>query len=236
MPADGTGGTESVRIGRSVQSVNVLVWSDLTGFTGMARGASPLPADGQAVLCRPSRRTCEGVTVTGNAMGRVRALLLNASHEPLAVLGARRALLLVLSGKAECLLPRESGEVFRSPSLVISTPAVVRLHHYVRVPFAPISAVSRAGILRRDHRRCAYCHGHGDTIDHVTPRSRGGHHSWENCVACCIRCNVRKADHLLSELGWNLAYTPGPPKKSVGRFWLDDDADPVWQPWLTNAA
>lgn len=172
-----------------------------------------------------------------NTAGRVRALLLNAGHEPLAVLAARRALLLVLSGKAECVLPRESGEVFRSPSLVVTTPAVVRLHHYVRVPFASATAVSRAGILRRDRRRCAYCHGQGETIDHVVPRSRGGSHSWENCVACCTRCNVRKADRLLAEIGWNLSYAPGPPKKSAaGRLWLDGDADPVWRPWLTNAA
>ena len=64
--------------------------------------------------------------------------------------------------------------------------------------------MTRAGVLRRDGRRCAYCGRRADTIDHVVPRSRGGGHTWENCVAACRLCNSKKADRLLGELGWTL--------------------------------
>src|SRR6476620_9034836 len=64
----------------------------------------------------------------------VRVLLLNASHEPLAVVTGRRALVLVVAGKAECVLERSSATV-RSPSVSLAMPAVVRLRRYVRVPY-----------------------------------------------------------------------------------------------------
>jgi len=166
----------------------------------------------------------------------IRVLLLNASHEPLAVVTGRRALVLVVAGKAECVLERPAGAVMRSPSMAIPVPAVVRLRRYVRVPYQPPPAVTRAGVLRRDSRRCAYCNGRGDTVDHVIPKSRGGSHSWENCVACCVRCNTRKADRLLDELGWPVPVNPGPPRRGAGRLWTTEDADPVWQPWLPIAA
>ena len=167
----------------------------------------------------------------------VKVLLLNASHEPLAVVTGRRALVLVVAGKAECVLERPSGALIRSPSVTFAIPAVVRLRRYVRVPYPAPPAVTRTGILRRDSRRCAYCNGRGDTVDHVLPKSRGGEHSWENCVACCVRCNTRKADRLLDELGWSLPFVPGPPRRGAfGRLWSTDDADPAWGPWLPVAA
>jgi len=167
----------------------------------------------------------------------VRVLLLNASHEPLAVVTGRRALVLVVAGKAECVLERSGATVIRSPSVNVSVPAVVRLRRYVRVPYPAPPAVTRAGVLRRDSRRCVYCQGRGETVDHVVPKSRGGTDSWENCVACCVRCNTRKADRLLEELGWSMPSVPGPPRRGAfGRLWSTEDADPAWEPWLAFAA
>lgn len=166
----------------------------------------------------------------------LRVLLLNASHEPLAVVTGRRALILVVAGKAECVVERPSGQV-RSPSVALAVPAVVRLRRYVRVPYPAAPTVTRAGVLRRDGRRCAYCPARADTVDHVIPRSRGGSHSWENCVACCARCNARKADRLLEELGWSLTTQPGPPRRGVlGRMWANEESDPAWEPWLPAVA
>lgn len=165
-----------------------------------------------------------------------RVLLLNATHEPLAVVTGRRALILILAGKAESVEDR-IGMPARSERLVVQIPAVVRLNRYVRVPYRPPTSVTRAGILRRDGRICAYCGAKGDTIDHVIPRSRGGKHSWDNCVACCSRCNTKKADRLVDELGWKLAFKPAPPRRSAGgQFWLIDESDPAWERWLDIAA
>ena len=198
-----------------------------------SRGPTPV----RPAASHGTRRNGDSSTSTGHVVTLVRALLLNASHEPLAVVTGRRALVLVVAGKAECVLERSASAVIRSPSLAVAVPAVVRLRRYVRVPYQAPPAVTRVGVLRRDVRRCAYCHGRGDTIDHVIPKSRGGQHSWENCVACCVRCNTRKADRLLEDLGWSMSFVPGPPRRGAfGRLWSTEDADPAWEPWLPAAA
>src|SRR6185437_16946024 len=138
-----------------------------------------------------------------------RVLLLNATFEPLAVVTAKRAVVLMLTGKAECVEATLDG-VFHSENLTIPAPSVMRLSRYVRVPYRRAVPMTRAGVLRRDGRRCAYCGRRADTIDHVVPRSRGGGHTWENCVAACRLCNSKKADRLLSELGWTLERPPRP--------------------------
>ncbi|MEN3301826.1 MAG: hypothetical protein V7633_3884, partial [Pseudonocardia sp.] len=112
-----------------------------------------------------------------------RVLLLNASFEPLAVVTAKRAIVLMLAGKAECVQTALEGAAFHSESLTLPWPSVMRLSRYVRVPYRRAVPMTRAGVLRRDLRRCAYCTRKADTIDHVVPRSRGGGHTWENCVA-----------------------------------------------------
>jgi 5-methylcytosine-specific restriction endonuclease McrA len=128
------------------------------------------------------------------------------------------------------------GAAFHSERLTVSAPSVMRLSRYVRVPYRSGVPMTRAGVLRRDGRVCAYCGKRADTIDHVVPRSRGGTHSWDNCVAACRACNSRKADRLLSELGWTLRQPPGPPRRGLGGVLaLVCDPHPTWEPWLAVA-
>ncbi|MDN5857941.1 MAG: HNH endonuclease [Pseudonocardia sp.] len=165
-----------------------------------------------------------------------RVLLLNATFEPLAVVTARRAVVLMLAGKAECV-EASLDVAFRSENLTVVAPSVMRLARYVRVPYRRAVPMTRAGVLRRDGRRCAYCSRRADTIDHVVPRSRGGSHTWDNCVAACRACNSRKADRLLAELGWNLAVPPRPPSRAAGGVLaLAAEPHPAWEPWLSVAA
>jgi 5-methylcytosine-specific restriction endonuclease McrA len=172
-----------------------------------------------------------GVLPTGS-----RVLLLNATFEPLAVVTAKRAVVLMLSGKAECV-EASIDVAFHSENLTIVAPSVMRLSRYVRVPYRRAVPMTRAGVLRRDGRRCAYCGRRADTIDHVVPRSRGGGHSWENCVAACRACNSRKADRLLEELGWVLAAPPRAPNRAAGGVLvLAAEPLPAWEPWLSTAA
>jgi 5-methylcytosine-specific restriction endonuclease McrA len=163
-------------------------------------------------------------------------LLLNATFEPLAVVTAKRAVLLMLSGKAECVQAALEGGAFRSENLSVVAPSVMRLSRYVRVPYRSSVPMTRAGVLRRDGRVCAYCGKRADTIDHVIPRSRGGTHSWENCVAACRGCNSRKADRLLGELGWTLHAPPGPPRRGHSAVLaLCVEPHPTWEQWLDAA-
>ncbi len=160
----------------------------------------------------------------------MRALILNAGYEPLAVVTFRRALVLVLTGKASVLA--ESGDPVVGPSDILGRPSVILLTRYVRIPYNRPAPVTRRGVLRRDDHRCAYCRKTATTVDHIEPRSRGGIDSWENLVACCLRCNGLKGDHTLGQLGWKLHTLPHPPHSG---FWLIKELDkpvPEWMPFL----
>lgn len=165
----------------------------------------------------------------------MRTLVLNAGYEPLAVVSFKRALVLVLSGKA-VVVACDDGNPVRSASGQWERPSVILLSRYVRVPRGRAVPVSRRGVLRRDDQRCAYCDGHASTIDHVVPRSRGGADSWENLVACCLRCNNAKGDRTPQEMGWTLRFVPRPPH---GTAWLVRGAErerPQWEEYLAPAA
>ena len=158
------------------------------------------------------------------------ALVLNATYEPLCVVPMRRAVVLVLAEKAVIV---EAGDgLMRSERTAIQVPTVVRLSHYVRVPYRREVPLTRRAVLDRDAHSCAYCGIKADTIDHVRPRSRGGQHSWTNVVAACARCNHRKGDRLLSELGWRLSVPPAQPPATVAVVMGWAKRDPAWQRYL----
>ena len=71
-----------------------------------------------------------------------RALVLNASDAPLAVVSARRAVVLVLKEKAEVVT--SNGLVFRSEHLQFEAPSVVRLRPSGRGRRSPVGPSSRA--------------------------------------------------------------------------------------------
>ena len=57
----------------------------------------------------------------------------------------------------------------------------------------------RLMILNRDKYTCYFCGEYGDTIDHLLPRSKGGHTTPDNCVCACNLCNQTKANRDLDE-------------------------------------
>ena len=164
----------------------------------------------------------------------MRTLVLNAGYEPLSVVSFRRAIVLVLAGKARVLAHGDPPVI--GGSVTLPRPTVILLARYVRAPLARSVPVSRRGVLRRDGHRCAYCTGPATTIDHVLPRSRGGQDVWENLVACCVRCNNAKGDRTPEEKGWSLrvrAYVPR------GAGWLvrgSEVRDPAWDEFLGEVA
>jgi 5-methylcytosine-specific restriction endonuclease McrA len=164
-----------------------------------------------------------------------RVLLLNVTYEPLTTVGMHRAVCLVLGEKADIVHDDAGGLMLHSSSMKLAVPSVIRLRRYVRIPHRSRVPLTRAALMRRDNYLCAYCGTKADTIDHVVPRSRGGQHVWENCVASCTRCNHRKADRLIDELGWTLARDPAAPR---GAHWrligAAQDGDPQWVAYLAE--
>jgi 5-methylcytosine-specific restriction endonuclease McrA len=164
-----------------------------------------------------------------------RTLVLNATYEPLCVVNWRRAVVLLLAEKADAV--ELSGEAARSASTEFDIPSVIRLRYCVRVPYRRDRIpMSRRGVLRRDDHRCAYCPRHADTIDHVIPRSKGGTNTWDNVVAACLRCNARKADRTLEELGWKLDFVPGPPRGTEAVVLAVGTVADEWMPYLVPVA
>ena len=147
----------------------------------------------------------------------VNVLLLNASFEPLTMVPVRRALRLVIDGKAE-IIEAESREVIRSASLSLPRPAIIRLVKFVHVPRRFRRQVTNTFLFARDDYRCQYCHRtQADlrsreclTRDHLLPISRGGGNAWTNVVTACRRCNQRKGCRLPEEAATHL-----------GSFWRE---------------
>ena len=163
-----------------------------------------------------------------------RVLVLNATYEPLAIVTARRGVVLLLDQKAEAL--DGTGSWFHAERTAVEVPSVVRLRTMVSVNRSRELAISRRGVFARDSHICQYCGERAETLDHVVPRSRGGSHCWENVVAACRPCNVHKADRLLSETRLRLARAPATPRRlnwvSVAVTQVPDQ----WRPWLPAAA
>lgn len=165
----------------------------------------------------------------------MRTLVLNAGYEPLAVVSFKRALVLVMNDKAT-IIAHDVGHPVWGSSGPWQRPSVIILRRYVRIPSGRNMPVSRRGVLRRDGHRCAYCGTNANTIDHVLPRSRGGADSWENLVACCLRCNNAKSDRTPAEMGWSMRVKPRVPHGSTWLVRGVERAEPDWDEYLAPAA
>lgn len=148
------------------------------------------------------------IRVTG--MGQV--LVLNASYEPLNITSWRRAVVMMHKGKAESL-ERDATRLIRKD---IMLPTVIRLRHYVRVPFRELP-MTRRNVFYRDGYCCQYCGAKNNqlSIDHVVPRSRGGTDSWENVTTACLPCNVQKGNKTPQEALMPLLTIPRRPLNSL---------------------
>lgn len=166
-------------------------------------------------------------------------LLLNATYEAIRVIPLKRAVVLVLQEKAEII---EAADTYvRSSAIVMPHPEVIRLKYYVKIPYKSKVPLSNRAVLNRDKYKCAYatqnpktCMGRATTVDHVHPKAKGGQHEWTNVVASCKKCNSKKADKTLTELGWELSFSPGVP---TAKTWIvvgSPERAEAWSEYLVN--
>lgn len=141
-------------------------------------------------------------------------LVLNANFEPLNVCTTRRAIGLILSGKANMVLNGRG--MIRTVSRTYPRPSIIRLEKMIKRP-RPRVRLTKREVLRRDNYTCQYCGRHVPylTIDHVMPRRLGGQHSWENLVAACPSCNHRKGGRTIEQAHMSLSRPPQEPSASA---------------------
>jgi len=131
-------------------------------------------------------------------------LVLNADYTPLNLTSFKRALALVLKGKAEII--KNAQDVIRSERMCYNKPLIIRLLHYIRSKIRSFR-VNRSRIYKRDGHECTYCGSKKQlTIDHIIPKSRGGDNTWSNLITCCLPCNLKKGDRTPEEAGMPLRF------------------------------
>tara|TARA_S200000501_G_scaffold115147_1_gene108139 strand:- start:37368 stop:37883 length:516 start_codon:yes stop_codon:yes gene_type:complete len=147
-----------------------------------------------------------------NSILNRKVLVLNQSYEPLMVINAKRAIVLIIKEKVKML--EKYSENIRSVQNSFDLPSVIRLNFYVHLKYKDI-VLNRRNILKRDDYRCQYCAKQATplTLDHIVPKNKGGKDSWENLVAACSKCNTRKGDTLLKHMDMKLLKKPRKPSK-----------------------
>jgi 5-methylcytosine-specific restriction endonuclease McrA len=141
-------------------------------------------------------------------------LVLNANFEPINICTTRRAVVLILGGKA-AMVANGRGYV-HTVRLLLPRPSVIRLEMQIHRP-RPHVKLTRREVFRRDNYTCQYC-GRRDTsltLDHVVPRYQGGLHVWTNVVAACPGCNHRKGGRSPDEARMRLLHMPKEPPVSA---------------------
>lgn len=141
-------------------------------------------------------------------------LVLNANFEPIHVCSTRRAISLILNGRASLVL-NGRGEI-KTVSQTFQRPSIIRLEKMIKRP-RPTVRLTKREVLRRDEFTCQYC-GQRTltlTIDHVIPRRLGGKHTWDNLVAACPACNHRKGGRTADQAQMRLLRTPAEPPSSA---------------------
>lgn len=168
-------------------------------------------------------------------MSTMKALKLDSSYRPVDIIDSVEALVLCLIGKARAVenYSKEICSVKESFKL----PAVIALTRYVKYRFSYV-ACNRQNVLWRDQNQCQYCANNFSaeklTLDHVTPKSRGGQNTWENLVAACKKCNQRKGNRTPSEARMFPLRKPLKPKDSILRSIKEENVSPMWKDYLWN--
>ncbi len=139
-------------------------------------------------------------------------LVLNATYEAINICNVKRAIVLIFNGTA--VVQENNCKKVRSPSVTVDAPSVIRLLSYINLVNKKV-VLTRKNVLIRDKNTCQYCGKiflPGElTMDHISPKSKGGKARWDNVVACCKACNNRKGRKTPWQANMSLVKKPSSP-------------------------
>lgn len=172
------------------------------------------------------------------ALSQHPALVLNADYRPLSYLPLslwswQDAIKAAYLDRVTIIA--EYDREVHSPSTTIRIPSVVVLKDYIKP--ARSTAFTRFNLFLRDEFTCQYCGSKGEmTFDHVIPRAKGGKTIWENVVAACGQCNLRKGSKLLQQTNMHLRRAPLRPSpealRNSGRKFPPNHLHDSWMDFL----
>lgn len=153
-----------------------------------------------------------------------KVLVLNSDYTPLNVTNVYRGFNLVSNGKAEVIKSSEKPLCAGIKEFI--RPLIIRLLNYVRYRPKGIK-ISRQRVFSRDKFTCVYCGSKKNlTIDHITPKSRGGKNTWTNMVTCCSPCNRKKGDRTPEEANFKMLYPISEP--NIFSSIVHDSLETIW--------
>jgi len=166
------------------------------------------------------------------------ALVLNAdyrplSYYPLSLWSWQDVVKAVFLDRGDVVA--EYDHYIRSPSFEMRLPSVIALRDFIRQDRNP--AFTRFNVFLRDGFKCTYCHATEDlTFDHVIPRSKGGRTSWDNIVAACSPCNLRKGGRMPKDAQMHPERKPMMPSnyqlQETGRKFPPNHLHETWMDYL----
>ena len=161
-------------------------------------------------------------------------LVLNQNYQPLNICQVRRAVVMLLQGRAEVI--ENNSSPVRSPTFSMISPSVVRVGQQIK--FRRLKTkLTRRRVFLRDRYTCLYCgvHTRELTLDHLIPRHQGGAHTWVNLVSACKSCNQRKAGRTPKEANMRLLKKPYKPTLNSHHILYPFGIPPEWQKYMAWA-
>lgn len=165
-------------------------------------------------------------------------LLLNSCEQVLDIISWKRAIKLLLKGKAiKPITHYNEIHMIKTASGDVAIPAAIVLFRFYELPDVDLKP-TRRNIFKRDNNTCQYCgtrtkNTKNLTVDHVYPKCLGGDSSWTNLVTACVDCNSKKGNMLLKEFGCKLLNKPKKPKSyALHLTGLDERGRKLWSRWM----
>ena len=166
----------------------------------------------------------------------LKTLKLDSSYRPIAVLGVFEAFTTIYTGRAN-LVEAYPDLTIRSTYQEFSVPAVISLKRYIKRDKLFLKC-NRENVFWRDSYICQYCSKTFPesylTLDHVTPRSKGGPKTWENIVTSCKKCNQTKGDKLPYEIGMLPIRPPQKPSAHLFKIIQQNNMPEQWLKYLAG--
>jgi len=177
----------------------------------------------------------------------MQVLALNKSFSPVGIISFKKAIILLFKEKAKVLevnsyytydwhewadMDFENYNKIRTSKQSICVPEIIVLKEYDKIQKRRLKP-NKKNIYKRDNGHCQYCSKFltikEATIDHINPKSKNGKFTWDNCVLSCVKCNLKKGNYDLKEIGMKLLKKPEIPSHDKINFYLLENTPESWK-------